>query len=311
MNLLNSRLFYLSVILLELSSCSKILSRRTDTQAWLEFDQEIQKNRQPASLGEKATETLGEKTKKTQGALALQNTLMNTSVRSILLKCGENINVSSCFETTLTLHFDETFRAIQNRFPDLKTDEYKIQRKKFFEARSFEKVSDAVARFHRSILSGLDLKAREHASDLFKSCERFTETNSGIESFKILKNLQTEIPKGTYACLSDHWTADQLQLLDETSERLGIIIESESAKHWILSHEISPIYEGEILNFVEQKSRSELAQFNQKKSEIFAEYDLKAPLEKQLKPWSIKLREQFPYSPVEQWVIAYAKGSAP
>jgi hypothetical protein len=285
------------ILLVSLSSCSKVLSHRTDEQAWSEFDQEVRLGRAPAAFTETHDPSLS----------SLHEALTAIPVRSILLKCGDTSILRTCFQSALTLQFDEIFRASQAKFPELKLGDYKREQKAFFDFRSFETTVDEVNRFHQSILSGLDLKAREHALELFKSCEGDATKNTAIESFKILSTLVSEMPKGTYACLTDHWFTDQNQLLEETSDRLGLSIVTDEAKHWIKDQQISPIYDSEINTTVSKKAREEADRFSKEKAEIMAGFDAKTSQEKLLKEWSVRLREKFPYSPVEQWIIGYAK----
>jgi len=300
MNLLKfpSTLVLLSLIALHLTACSKVLSHRTDEQAWNEFDQEVRLNRSPAAF-------VGDP--HSPGLTSLHEILTNIPVRAILLKCGESGNSQTCFQSALTLQFDETFRVAQLKFPELKLTDYKREQKAFFDFRSFDTTVDEVNRFHQSILSGLDLKAREHALDLFKGCEGEATKETAIESFKVMTSLVSEMPKGTYACLTEHWFVDQNQLLEETSDRLGLSIVTEEAKHWIKNQQISPIYESEINTIVSKKAREESERFSHEKNLVLAGFDSKLPQEKLLKEWSAKLREKYPYSPVEQWIASYAK----
>jgi hypothetical protein len=123
----------------------------------------------------------------------------------------------------------------------------------------------------------------------------------------VLTSLVSEMPKGTYACLTDHWFTDQNQLLDETSDRLGLSIVTEAAKRWIKDQQISPIYESEINTAASKRTHEEAERFKKEREDVFANFDAKLPQEKLLKEWSVKLREKYPYSPVEQWIVTYAK----
>lgn len=215
------------------------------------------------------------------------------------------MNGSVCYHAALVLQFDEVFRKAQSQFLELRTADYKREQKIFFEFRSYEAVTEEVKRFHQSILSGLELKARSHAKDLFADCESEAQKDSTIENFSVLSNLVYEMPRGTYACLSLRWGRDQKQLLDETSDRLGLSIVTEEAKNWIKAEQILPIYDSEVSSTVEKKAREELAEFRHNQGSDFAGVDAKAPQEKILKEWSIKLHEKYPYSPVEQWIVSY------
>ena len=285
------------IALLGLSSCSKVLSYRTDEQAWMEFDKEVRTSRVPAAFVDTTS----------PGLTSLHEALSNVPVRTLLLKCGNAANIATCYQSALTLHFDEAFRGTQTQFSELKLTDYKREQKQFFGFRSYEIVFDEVNRFHQSILSGLDLKARTHAEDLFKTCENDSQKEPVIEDFSVLANLTSEMPKGTYSCLRDHWFPDQHLLLEETTDRLGLSIVSHEARDWIENQQIGPIYEAEIETAVTKKARAELEQFHQEKTEVLAGLDSKLSQEKLLKEWSAKLHERYPYSPVEQWIVSYSK----
>jgi hypothetical protein len=245
--------------------------------------------------------------RKRPGLLFLRESLATIPVRLLLLKCGSEVNASVCFHTSLMLRFDETFRITQSKYADVKLGDYKTEQESFFSFRSFENVFDEVNRFHQSILSGLDLRARAHVEDLFKLCEEESHRESAIESFGVLSSLNYEIPKGTYSCLSARWFSDQKQLLDETTDRLGLFIVTEDARKWIKEHQISPVYEAEVNASVAKKAHEEKEKFDREKDALFAHVDFTQPKAKLLKEWSGKLRDAFPHSPVEQWILAYSK----
>jgi hypothetical protein len=286
-----------SFALLALPSCSKVLSHRTDEQAWMEFDKEARISRVPAAFVDTDS----------PGLTALHENLTNIPVRTLLLKCGNAANIATCYQSALTLQFDESFTAAQTKFSELKPTDYKREQKSFFAFRAYETVFDEVNRFHQSILSGLDLKARAHAEDFFKGCENEAQKEAVIEDFSVLANITSEMPKGTYSCLREHWFSDQHALLEETTDRLGLSIVSLEARDWIRDQQIAPIYEAEIEAVATKKAKAELEQFHHEKAEVFAGFDAKLPQDKLLKDWSAKLRERYPYSPVEQWIVSFAK----
>jgi len=234
------------------TGCSKVLSRRTDEQAWIEFDREVKSGRVPAT----ETDT------HVPGLNALHETLAQIPVRTLLLKCGTSIAASVCYREALVLQFDEAFRKIQSQFSELKATDYKREQKSFLELRTFAAVTDEVNRFHQSILSGLELKARVHAQDLFTDCAADTHKEAIIENFNVLSSIVFQMPKGVYACLSEHWSADQKTLLEETTDRLGLTIVTDEAKHWIKDQQISPIYESEVNATVGKKAQAEAERFH-------------------------------------------------
>jgi hypothetical protein len=285
------RLNLLVLILISVTGCSKVISQRTDEQAWLEFDQEFRSGRKPSSLSD------------SKATLELRQKLSELPFRSLYLRCFGTASAEACYRSELTMQFDEVFRGMQLSKAELKNNDYRIEQISFLTNYSFQNLSLEVIRFQQSIFSGIELKARSRAAALFKKCDSEKESEFRIESFNVFSSLKYPIPKRVYACLSQFWISDQDQLLKETSERLGLKIVSAEAKLWIKERQMAPLYESEISEMVLKKQKDELAQFDSEKAELLKELDKSQSLEVTVKTWSEILRTKFPYSPVEQWVM--------
>ena len=281
-----------------LSACVKVLSKRSDDQAWLEFDQDLRQNaRGPAS----------QSTSSQAANDFLQDALALIPVRNILLKCGSLSTAEACYRAAILLQFDEVFRQTQAAHAELRNSDYRKLQSEYLTSRAHAQVYSEVQHFHQSILSGMDLKAREHATDLFHGCENEKGHDVPIENFGVFAGTISEMPKGVYACLTKNWNSDQDQLLIETSDRLGITIVTTEAKQWIKREQIVLVYEAELNELTRKKSKEELERFTEEKSDVLRDFNPKLPEEALLKEWTAPLRERFPYSPVEQWVSAYRK----
>lgn len=276
------------------ASCVKVLSQRTDEQAWLEFDQEIRQSRSPASRFPSTTLSP-----------FLRETLTGVPVRKLFLKCSTSASPETCYKAALTLQFDEIFRLTQVGHPELRNADYRKEQSEFLEIRSFANVAEEVKRFHQSVFSGLDLKAREHAIELFRSCENEKGRDIPIENFGVFTGAVSEMPKAVYACLARSWGGDQDQLIQDTAERLGLKIVTPEAIQWIKREQVSSVYESEINNLTLRKSKEELEHFGSKKKDLLREFNPRLSEEAAVKQWAGILREKYPYSPVEQWVSIY------
>ena len=238
-------------------------------------------------------------------ASPLQEALLKIPVRSILLKCGSQESSSSCYQSALILQFDETFRKVQSSHLDLKISAYREEQKDFLSLRSYEQVSKEVNRFHQSVLSGIEFKARERAEALFHSCDQEKHSDHAIDRFDLFSGGITEMPKGVYSCLVSKWTESEDVLLEETSDRLGLTLVTEDAKKWIKSQQVRSIFEQSIAESALKKSKLERETFEKEKRNLLKDLDPKQSEELALQEWAPRLREQFFYSPVEQWILEY------
>ncbi len=281
--------FLLGVILLV--GCNRVLSKRTDEQAWLEFDQD---NRSSSRAPAAASDNL------------LKESLSVVPVRKILMKCGTQASNQACYQSALVLQFDEVFRRVDREHPEAKFD-YRREQKEFFALRSFEHVSDEVNRFHQSIFSGIEFKAREQADELFSRCENEKKSEVAIDRFDLFTGGTTVMPKAVYACLVSKWLSNEDRLLQETADRLGLTIVSDEAKQWIKGRQIASIFEQEVSENARKRAKLERETFEKEKKELFKDFDSSQGDETAIREWAPKLREKFAWSPVEQWIIEWKK----
>ena len=162
------RLRFIFLGLIFFVGCSKILSERTDEQAWIEFDQSSPTSRKPASVND------------LKSSVALHDELLSIPMRSILFRCDSLATREVCYRAEVMLRFDEAFHRVQLKYPELKLSDYRKEQKEFLESRSYENLISEVSRFHQSLLSGLDLKSREHAEALFHECVNEINAQSSI-----------------------------------------------------------------------------------------------------------------------------------
>ncbi len=276
------------ISLVSLAACT-VISERSDRQAWSEFQKEMHRSRSPSSVE----------------GVALQGDAFEMPFREMLLSCGSYDSPSSCYQELIARRFDESFRKFQEHHSGLGPEAYRKTKVEFLFEHSYERTLSEVNHFHQSILSGMDLSARDHARDLLKSCEHDHEKVTVIERFDLFSGGVTEVPKEVYACLAHHWEEDMSQLLSETTERLGLKLETAGVGHWILKNQISPVYESELTAIFLKRSQTERKDFLAYQSEIFHDFDFQQTNEELLKRWTPLMRSRFPHSSVEQWILEY------
>jgi len=284
------------ILIALLSACSSVISERTDEQAWKQFNIDSNLNRTPATSESGMPEIQ-----------ALRAKLSEVPIRGILLECGFISGIERCYRDQLVRRFDLMFREHQAKDKKITDLDYRGEQARFLKENDYSKVYSEVERFHQNILSGMDHSSREHLRSLFKFCETedLESTPISLESFALIPNVETEIPKGIYACLVSFWHQDMEKLLKETSERLGLKFTSKAALEWIRVKQVQPIYEAELSRELKARAAIEQTEFETRKDQLLQDLDPKEPLEKLLSAWTPVLRKIYPYSPVEQWIVAH------
>jgi hypothetical protein len=174
-----------------LAACtSSILSKNTDDQAWIDQQKDSQ--------------------------------MSEISIRQIVLSCSAPETAQSCYETKLSLAFDESFRRSHRETANLTDVDYQKQRQEYLKNHPYAQSLEQVKNFHQLLLSGMELRAADHIHRLIRECKSGTEAAS---------------------CLKAKRESDATQLLTETTERLGLTIASKSARTWILEKQIYPVYD--------------------------------------------------------------------
>lgn len=259
------------VLFLGLVGCSQLINVKTDEQAWIEYQIETRAKRVPASA-------------------TFIEQFSQVPVRKILLGCMKAQNPESCYRSEVQVGFDSIFKN---------HEQYRRLLKDFLTFYSFDRVQQDVDAFHRVLLSGMELRAHEHAKNLILSCQSTEEIGVNLTAFKPFLGGDTDVPKGFYRCLNDHFDLDQRQLLKETAERLGLSIQTEDARQWIQLKLIHPIYEQVGREWFRKQAQADRARWNNQKEEIRKKIDFQEPVSANVKRLSSELRSEFPYLGVE------------
>jgi hypothetical protein len=298
------KIIFIPTLMTTLFSCSPILSKRTDVQAWNEYHHEQKMKRSPAQALKIASAALPEVV---EAKKQLEVLLDAAPVRAFLMACA---GVEACYQSKLTLYFDQSYQKAQQRIPasvpeKLWTENYKNAQKEFFADQSFPRIVEEVHSFHQLLLSGLELRASDRIHDLNTQCETAKEGENTLEFTNFLGGV-TYIPKNIYGCLNAHWQSDAEQLFGETTDRLGVTFvgtadnTADDAKNWVVQREIFPTYAQETKNILQKKQDAELAQWPSEVSQLSknAIHDSQC-VAKSVKQWSPILREKYHYLNLE------------
>jgi hypothetical protein len=268
----NCRSFLLiASVLIALTGCSKMISTRTDEQAWLEYQVEIRTRRQPAS-----------------GATAEK--FSKIPVRTILLECHSSQTPESCYRSKVVVAFDAEFKSDPN---------YQRLQKEFLTFYSYARVVQEVESFHQVLLSGISLRAAERARALHVQCESSDEVGTQITKFLPYLGGDTDIPKSYYQCLNDRLHDDQVQLLQETGDRLGLKITTEAARVRILETIIHPTYEKFSHEWFRKHALEDQQKWKLNQAEIKNKIEPGETLASAVARLSRELRPQYRYMPLE------------
>ena len=80
---------------------------------------------------------------------------------------------------------------------------------------------------------------------------------------------------------------------------------SKAALEWVRFKQVQPIYEAELSRELKARAAFEQKEFESRKDQLLRELNPKDTLEKLLSTWTPVLRKVYPYSPVEQWIVAH------
>jgi hypothetical protein len=155
----------------------------------------------------------------------LADALEDLPVRKWVLECDLN-GGEACYQKKLASAFDGHSKK--------RGSASELERRRFMNEHSWENLSNEVQRFHELLLSGIDLRAVERVRRLHQSCEN--------------------VSQAYYDCVNLRWSRDQTEILNETAERLGLVITTIEAKNWIKTHQIQVIY-SRILESILAKSK--------------------------------------------------------
>jgi hypothetical protein len=279
-------------ILMILTSCTSVISKRSDDQAWKDYFKEWM------SKGEQDNRVVASSSPTVKPSIRiLRQMIESLPLRDYLISCESR----ECYQSRLVLAFDESFRRIKNQDIEIRNDEYQAEQKRFLDRYSYDQVSVLVDSFHRMMLSGIELRAAQRTRDYESSC---ADGLSSVESvhldgFEDMRTGVTYLPKAYYRCLQEHWTKETAELLDETSQRLGMEIRSAEAKKWIIEKQIMPIYRRTLSELFLSRRASELVQWKKEWSSIESGIQWKKPIETIVREETPRIRARFRFLNVE------------
>lgn len=257
-----------------LAACTPMLSTRTDEQAWLEYMRDVKSKRAPASS-------------------SLIDRFPETSIRKILLSCHKSGQTESCYRSKALVAFDSVFKNEPG---------YKRLQQEFFTVYSYDRVFSEVQAFHQVLLSGMDLRASDHARELHQRCEDRDEIGVTIQSFGPFLGGDTDIPKSYYNCLNQELEADEEQLLAETTERLGLTIVTPEARQWIRERQIRPVYEKYSHEWFRKQADAEKEKWDAERADLLGRFEQGESLQTAVKRLSGELRGQYRFLPIEVYL---------
>jgi hypothetical protein len=285
-------------IFISQNACMSVISKRTDDQAWKDYFSEW--NRQQSSAIRVIASTNGTGTHSSTGDL--RQALDALPFRNYLISCESR----ECYQSRLVLAFDEEFRRFKNQGVGIMDAEYAVEQKRFLENHSFEKMNALVDSFHRTLLSGIELRATYRAREMESECSPALESTETVhlEDFQTFIAGVTFLPKAYFHCLNALWTNELDALLDETNERLGISIQAPAARKWIIQHQITPIYRRTLVGIFLKRKDQEMQRWNQEWIQISASVDWKKPIEAVIRDEAPRLRKKYHFLNVEALLTA-------
>ena len=283
-----------------ISACSPLTSHRTDDEVWREYQNE-NKNlvRSPAANVSTAVEQLNE-------------ALDKISIRGVLFSCMGTNSMDACFSAKLTLLFDEAARGV----PELTASQYKKEQKKYLETKTYSMVYRQVLGFYQQLLSGIDFRASDRVRDLVSECEK-NQSNQNLNlSFNFYLGGSTFVPKMVFQCINSKWSQNEVNLLSETSNRLGLRFKNPMAKEFIILNLIRPVFTLELNTLLQKKSEDEEKNWklnleNLKEKIKFStqlwKNDEKDCVTKVVQKYTPELRQNYAYFNLESAVTEIAK----
>lgn len=268
--------------------CSEVISERSDLQVWMEFNRHELVKRAPAS------------------DVGLQSRLDRISGRELLFSCNEFATREVCYREALQRKFDEAYRSEKNVQGSLSSDDYRREQGRFLASLDYPVMVERVDRFHRELLSGIEITARDQLRRLFFECEKASASQgleNRIERFDLIGAITTEIPKSVYACLVAGWISTADRVIADASQRLGVRMETPGARLWVRQRQVFPMFESELSSILNEKAKRESEELEKLKSSLRNEIHPFQTDEQALSRFAPELRRKFPYTRVEQWIL--------
>jgi hypothetical protein len=287
------------IMALMLTSCTSVISKRSDDQAWKEYFNEWivkgdQDNRAIASSGAIAVKP---------SIRILRQMIESLPLRDYLVSCESR----DCYQSRLVLAFDESFRRVKDQGIEIKSDEYQAEQRRFLDRYSYDQLSGLVDSFHRMALSGIELRAAQRTRDFESGCADGLSSVESVhlEGFQDFQAGLTYLPKAYFRCLQENWAKETVELLDETSLRLGLEIRSPEAKKWIIEKQIMPIYHHTLSELFLSRRANEMLEWKKDWSSIQAGIQWTKPIDSIVREETPKIRAKFRFLNVEALLTEY------
>lgn len=268
------------------SACSEVISESSDSQAWEEFVRAEGGKRAPAS-----------------GENELQSRLRRISARDILIACDEVTTREACYREAMARKFDEAYQASVGNPGSLTSQEYRKEQALFLAGTDYSLMLEKLDRFHRELLSGIEITARDRIRRLFAECEKSLDGEARIDRFDLIWGITSEIPKSVYACLVAEWTGAADRVIADAGARLGVRLETQGARAWIRTRQVYPAFDVEISTILRERAAREAAELDKLKPSLRNEIHPFQTDEQALAKFAPDLRKRFPYTQVEQWIL--------
>jgi hypothetical protein len=288
-----NRIGFAAMMVLMLSSCTSVISKRSDDQAWKDYFNDwiaksAQDNRAVASSNTSVAKP---------SIRILRQMIESLPLRDYLISCESR----DCYQSRLVLAFDESFRRVKDQGIEIRGDEYQAEQKRFLDRYSYDQLSGLVDSFHRMMLSGIELRAAQRTRDYESGCADGLSSVEQVhlEGFQDFQAGVTYLPKAYFRCLQENWAKETVELLEETSQRLGMEIRSADAKKWIIEKQITPIYRRTLSELFLSRRASEMIQWKKEWSLIAAGIQWNQPIETIVREETPKIRAKFRFLNVE------------
>ena len=291
------------LLLAPLSACTeggpRVISEISDVQAWREYSF----REASAPRGESGrTPASGEE--------SLETRLSAISPREVLFSCSGVATQEVCYREVMIRRFDEAWQIHGKSLngneagPAEINADYRKEQGRFLASVEYDRMMQKVDRFHRELFSGIEISARGQLHKLFSECEKAPEGEARIERFDLVGGITTEMPKAVYACLVAGWKPAAERVVTDSAARLGVRLESPGACDWVRQRQVFPLFESELQLLLKSREKSEAEALEKLKPSLRNEIHPFQTDEQAIARFAPELRKRFPYTRVEQWILA-------
>ena len=293
----------ITALMLAINACTSVISTRSDEEAWNAYFSDWKKTMQSESRAIASSSATATNANGKSGLKILRQMLDLVPLRNDLISCENR----ECYQSRLVIAFDEAVRRLKDQGIVIRSEDYVTEQKAFLDSYSYETMIERVDAFHRTMLSGIEVSASTRVKEFESNCGSGIESGESVhlDGFQGMPAGMVYLPKSYYQCLSQGWNQELSALLDETAQRLGIVIRTEDAKKWITQRQIIPVYRKTLASLFLQRREEELKSWNRDWSTISAKIDWKKPLVEIVRDETPKLRRKFHYLPVESLLTTH------